>query len=132
MKLRLPSGNVETLRLIGLNTPESVDPRRPVECYGRVASVRMKEFLPLGLRVELETDPTEGDRDRYGRLLRVFLPNGWNAAEVMSRQGFGHEYTYRLPYRYQDAFKEAQREAREKGKRGLWARTACGGEATTE
>lgn len=124
------AGRAETLRLIGLNTPESVDPRRPVECFGRVASARMKELLPIGLRVEMEADPTQGDRDRYGRLLRyVFGPQGWNAAEVMIREGFGLEYTYRLPYRYQDAFQIAQREARE-NERGLWASTACGGEAT--
>lgn len=116
--VRLENGREERLRLIGLNTPETKDPRRPVECFGREASAKAKELLD-GKRVEIEADPSQGNQDRYGRLLRyVWLPNGRNFAEVMIREGYGHEYTYRLPYKHQERFKAAEREAREQG-RGL-------------
>ncbi len=120
-------GQVERVRLIGLNTPETVDPRRPVECFGREASAQAKKVLSRGLRVELEADPTQGNHDRYVRLLRyIWLPDGRNFAEVMIGEGYGFEYTYRLPYRYQDRFRDTQRQAREQG-RGLWAPNACAG-----
>jgi micrococcal nuclease len=118
-------GRVERVRLIGLDTPESVDRRRPVECFGREASARAKELLLAGPQVLLEADPSQGDRDRYGRLLRyIILPDGRNFAEVMIGEGYGFEFTYRLPYRYQERFKAAQRDAREQ-ERGLWAPGAC-------
>ncbi len=120
-------GQVERVRFIGLNTPETKDPRRPVQCFGREASAKAKELLD-GKRVELEADPSQGDRDRYGRILRyVFLPDGRNFAEVMIQEGYGHEYTYRLLYKYQERFKAAERNAR-KHERGLWSLVTCGGD----
>ena len=73
-----------------------------------------------------EPDPTQGDRDKYGRLLRfVFLLNGINFNKLMISQGFAHEYTYKSnPYKYQGEFVAAEKEARE-GKKGLWADDAC-------
>ncbi len=119
------AGRRVRLRLIGLNTPETVDPRRPVQCFGHEASAQAKALLPVGAAVQLETDPSQGDRDRYGRLLvYVFLLDGRNFAEVMIGEGYGFEYTFRLPYRYQAQFQAAQREARASG-RGLWAPGAC-------
>lgn len=120
-------GRIEKVRLIGLNTPETVDPRRPVECFGREASAYTKQFLPRGLRIELEADPTPGNRNSTSsrRLLRyIWPPDGRNVAEGMIGEDYGVEYTYRLPCRYQDRFQAVQREARAAG-RGLWA-PACG------
>src|SRR5689334_4640170 len=69
-------GQVVRLRLIGIDTPEVVDPRRPVECFGREASARAHELLD-GQTVAVESDPTQGDTDRYGRLLRyIWLSDG--------------------------------------------------------
>lgn len=62
-------GQRERLRLIGLNRPESVDPRKPVECFGREASRRAAELLSVGSAVQVELEPSQGNRDRYGRLL---------------------------------------------------------------
>jgi micrococcal nuclease len=56
----------------------------------------------------------------------VILPDGRNFAEVMIAEGYGFEFTYRLPYRYRERFKAAGREARER-QRGLWAPDACNG-----
>lgn len=118
------NGTSETLRLIGMDTPETVDPRKPVQCFGIAASDKAKEILS-GQRVQLETDPIQGERDKYSRLLRyIFLEDGTNYQEYMIRQGYAHEYTYNLPYKYQAQFKQAQDEAR-LNKRGLWADGVC-------
>ncbi|MBI4094011.1 thermonuclease family protein, partial [Candidatus Kaiserbacteria bacterium] len=78
-----------------------------------------------GTSVRLETDPTQGELDKYGRLLAyAFLGSGINVAEYMIAEGYGHEYTYNLPYKYQADFKAAETTAREQ-KRGLWADDAC-------
>jgi micrococcal nuclease len=81
--------------------------------------------LVLGKKVRLERDPTQANRDKYGRLLRyVYLPDGTNVAEKMIREGYGHEYTYQLPYKYQKQFKTAKAYARDHAL-GLWAPGAC-------
>ncbi len=117
-------GVQEKIRLIGVDTPEVVDPRKPVACFGKEASAFTKNLL-TGVRVRMESDSTQGNRDRYGRLLRyVFLPDGMLVNKVIIAEGYGHEYTYRIPYRYQADFKVAMRTARETG-RGLWAQSAC-------
>lgn len=114
----------ETLRLIGIDTPETVDPRKPVQCFGREASAKAKSLLS-GKSVRLEADPTQGERDKYQRLLRyVFLEDGTGFNKLMISEGYAHEYTYDKPYKYQAEFKQAQKEA-EINKRGLWADNAC-------
>ncbi len=119
------NGRTETLRLIGINTPETVDPRRPVECFGKEASANAKSLL-TGVRVRLEGDSSQDARDKYGRMLAyVFLDDGTNFNELMIREGYAYEYTYHFPYKYQREFKEAQRMAKEGGM-GLWADGACG------
>lgn len=113
----------EKIRLIGVNTPETVDPRKQVECFGMEASIFVKNLL-LNKSVRLESDATQGDRDKYGRLIRfVFLEDGTLVNKKIIEEGHGHEYTYRTPYRYQIEFKTAERLAREE-KRGLWG-DAC-------
>lgn len=122
------NGKTERIRLIGINTPETVDPRKPVECFGREASDKAKVLLN-GKKVYLESDVTQGELDKYSRLLRyVFLENGTNFNLLMIKEGYAYEYTYDTPYKYQTEFKEAQKEA-EKAKSGLWG-DICQGEAT--
>ena len=58
-----------TVRLVGIDTPETVRPGTPVECFGPAASARTKHLLRPGQAVRLVTDPTQDVRDRYGRLL---------------------------------------------------------------
>lgn len=120
-------GQTERLRLIGIDTPEVVDPRTPVQCFGREASAKAHELLD-GQTVQLEADESQGERDRYGRLLRyIWLPDGRHYNLLMIAEGYAHEYTYDVPYRYQAEFKQAEREAREAA-RGLWASTTCNGD----
>ena len=117
-------GKTERIRLIGINTPEIVDPRKPVECFGKEASDEAKSVLN-GKKVALEADASQGERDKYDRFLRyVFLEDGTNFNLQMIKDGFAYEYTYELPYKYQTEFKSAQKEA-ENNKVGLWADGAC-------
>ena len=117
-------GKEETLRLIGIDTPETVDPRKLVECFGVEASNKAKELLN-NKKVRLENDPTQGERDKYQRLLRyIWLEDGTFFNKIMISDGYAHEYTYNTPYKYQTEFKQAESEART-AKRGLWADNAC-------
>ncbi|TRZ78304.1 hypothetical protein D4R87_01005 [bacterium] len=59
------NGTNETIRMIGINTPETVDPRKPVECFGKEASNKAKELLS-GQLVELESDTSQRERGVYG------------------------------------------------------------------
>jgi micrococcal nuclease len=117
------------VRLIGLDTPEVVDPRKPVQCFGKEASAEMKKITGAGY-ARLELDPSQGTYDKYGRLLAyVYIPlnskqEGLLVNKYMIDEGYGHEYTYDIPYKYQKDFKAAERSARESGK-GLWAPGVC-------
>ena len=117
-------GQTERLRLLGINTPEVVDPRKPVECFGREASAKAHELLD-GQEVELEADPSQINRDKYSRLLRYArTKEGLFYNLEIIKLGYAYEYTYDLPYKYQTEFKAAQKEAQNK-KAGLWADGAC-------
>lgn len=118
------NGINETIRIIGINTPETVDPRKPVECFGQEASAKAKELLD-GQTVHLEADATQGERDKYNRLLRyVFLSDDSDFGKRMISEGYAYEYTYSTQYKYQQDYKTAQTEA-QAAKRGLWADGAC-------
>jgi micrococcal nuclease len=114
------------VRLIGINAPESVDPRKKVECFGKEASAHLYELLD-GERVRLVADPTQDDRDVYKRLLRyVMRDDGTAINETMIRDGYAYEYTYKVPYEQQVTFRAVEKEAKVAG-RGLWAPERCGG-----
>lgn len=116
----------EKVRLLGVDTPESVDPRRPVQCFGREAAEHARQLM-AGKRVRLEADTSAGDRDSFGRMLRyVYLEDGTLVNEALIRDGYAHEYTYRKAYSLQLRFKEAELEAKQNG-RGLWSPATCNG-----
>ncbi len=80
--------------------------------------------------MSLELDPSQGERDVYGRLLAyVWLPDGRNFGEAMIADGFGHEYTYDQPYAYVDVFRAVQDSAIA-NKAGLWSPSTCAGDTT--
>jgi len=116
-----------TLRLIGINTPEVVDPRKPVECFGREASDRAKKLL-TGQSIGIALDVSQGTYDTYNRLLAyVYLEDGTFFNKAMVADGYAHEYTYNLPYQFQSEFKAAETDARVHG-RGLWSPSSCNGD----
>lgn len=111
----------EKVRYLGVDTPETKDPRKPVQCFGKEASNRNKNLVE-GKRVFLEKDVTE--TDKYNRLLRfVYLPleDGTRlfVNDYLIREGYGHVLTIPPDVKYSEQFLDAQRKAREQ-KKGLW------------
>lgn len=114
------------VRIIGADTPETVDPRKPVQCFGPQASDRTKGVL-TGQVVVLTPDPTQGDKDRYGRLLRyVNLADDTDWSAELITEGLAREYTYDTPYQRKAAYVAAQDKARAAGV-GAWAPVEGGG-----
>lgn len=116
----LINGKTEKIRLIGIDSPEIQSAANLVEkCWGEKALDRAKQLL-IGQQVRLEADTSQGDRDRFGRLLRyVFLPQGTNVNQILIQEGWAKEFTYEDPYNYQIEFKFAQTEAI-KSQVGIW------------
>jgi micrococcal nuclease len=113
----------ETVRLIGIDTPETVDPRSPVECFGEEASARTKALLPAGTGVRLVADVEP--RDRYDRLLAyVYRDDGTFVNLALVEDGYASVLTYPPNVAHEGELTAAAARAREKG-RGLWG--ACGG-----
>jgi len=116
-------GARERVRLIGVDTPETKHPQKPVEYFGREATAFTKKMVQ-GRRVRLEFDQANtkiSHKDRYKRTLAyVFLEDGTFLNAEIVKQGYGHAYT-RFPFKYLDEFRRYEREAREQ-KKGLWGR----------
>src|SRR3989344_3629997 len=114
------SGHEVIIRLIGIDTPEIVDPRKPVQCYGKEASVKAEEIL-YGKDIYLEKEIAKGNYDQYVRVLAyAILPDGTSYNKYIIKNGFAREYTFnKEKYRYQEEFKDAQKLAK-KNLVGLW------------
>lgn len=118
-------GDEIVIRLIGLDTPETVAPDRPVECFGPEASARTESLVDGG-EVWLEYDEVTGLTDKYDRTLAyVWLTPDTLLNEQLVREGFAEERTYQEGYRYQDRLRAAEEVAQAAGA-GQW--TACPGE----
>jgi len=115
------NGTTERVRFIGVDTPETQDPRTAVQCFGKVAAAFTRELIGQN-DVRLEADPTNTNRDRYNRLLRyVYLPDGRLVNAEIIRQGYGFSYEL-FPFQKQAEFHELEVQARENNL-GLWG--AC-------
>jgi micrococcal nuclease len=106
----------QRVRYIGIDTPETVDPRKPVQCFGVEASNHNKQLVE-GKKVRLEKDISEADK--YGRLLRYIYVGDTLVNLALVEDGFAHSSSYPPDVKYQDKFTEAEKEARE-AKKGLW------------
>lgn len=109
----------ETVRFLGVDTPETHDPRKPVQCFGLAATAHTKQLVE-GKNVRLEPDPEDSDRDKYGRILRyVYLPDGTLLNAELIKDGYGFAYTV-FPITKLDDFRALEADARAHN-RGLWA-----------
>ncbi len=115
--IRLESG--ETVRYIGIDTPETKHPRRGVECYGQEAS-NFNSALVRGKEVRLETDVN--NTDRFDRLLRYVYVDDIFVNEELVRQGYAHAKAYPPDTRYQERFEAAELTAQTE-ERGLWGKS---------
>lgn len=117
-------GGEHHVRLIGIDTPESVKPGTPVECFGREASSAAKALLE-GQSVRLVKDVEEVDR--YDRLLRYIYLGEEMANARLVTNGYASAYTYPPNVRHSELFVQLEREARESD-RGLWSPDTCSGD----
>jgi len=108
----------ETVRLIGVDTPETHDPRKSVQCFGQKAADYTKQQL-LGKQVRLESDPNDSDRDKYKRLLRYVYVGDTLINKQLISEGYAFAYVV-FPFTKVDEFRQAETEART-ANRGLWS-----------
>lgn len=115
---------VESIRIIGIDTPETVHPSKPVQCFGKEASAKLKELLQ-GKEVTLEKNPAE-DRDKYDRLLRYVNLDGVDIGAKMIEEGYAFSYK-QYPHPRLEAYNALEKAAREEN-RGLWGSCTEGAE----
>lgn len=115
----------EKVRMLGINTPESVDPRRSVQCFGREASAFAKRLLE-GRRVRLEEDVQADNIDKYGRFLRnVILEDGRDVNLFLVQEGYAQAYlSFPLSKTRKAQIRQAEAQAKAEEK-GLWNPNAC-------
>lgn len=121
--LRLPDGSTDRARLLGIDTPETVKPNTPVQCFGPEASARAKALLPPGTDVLLQRD-TEA-RDRYGRLL-VYVwrrRDGLFVNRALVADGFARTLFIEPNHAYRSDLSATSAAARAAGA-GLWGSCA--------
>lgn len=116
----LIDGREQRVRYIGIDTPETVDPRRPVECFGRAAGERNRQLVE-DRTVGLERDVSE--TDRFGRLLRYVWVQGVMVNAALVAEGYAAAATFPPDVKYAETFAALEAEARASG-RGLWG-SAC-------
>lgn len=113
------NGVKEKIRLIGVDTPETHDPRKAVQCFGKAATAFTTELIG-NQSVRLAADPQSSNRDRYQRLLRyVYLQDGRLVQAEIIKQGYGFAYTS-FPFDKSQEFITLQKEA-QADSRGLWS-----------
>lgn len=124
LKVKIGS-QTATVRLVGIDAPESVAPFQPDECFGSESAQLLLDLLPVGTTLSLEPDATQADTDRYGRLLRfVFDGNSQDVGAELLSLGAAKEYLYsKKPHKYRDAYLQLEEQARVANV-GLWG--ACG------
>jgi micrococcal nuclease len=117
------NGTDETIRFIGIDTPETHKPNTPVQCYGPAAAAHTQSVIKAaGGKVRLASDSLGTNRDRYNRLLRyVYLPDGTDVNKLNIEQGYAFYYPY-FPFSKKAEFASAQKSA-QASKKGLWG--AC-------
>lgn len=123
-----------TIRLIGIDTPETKRPGYPVQCGGPQASAETKRLLPVGSSVRVVSDPSQDARDKYNRFLGYVYPAGGSGARGsvnyrLVAGGFAKAYIYGgVPFQYATSFLAAEATAK-RVKRGIWG-PPCNGDTT--
>lgn len=118
------NGNLEKVRFIGIDTPEIGDSKNPSDCLAEEAKKEIENLID-GHKVRLEFDQSQGERDKYGRVLAyVFLDDGLFLNRHMIQKGFAHEYTYQKKYKYIDDFIQDEERAQLE-QVGIWNHDVC-------
>lgn len=104
------------VRYLGMDTPETVDPRKPVQCFGHEAADKNRELVE-GREVTIVPDVE--DRDKYGRFLRYVYQGDTFINLALVQQGYAYAYPYPPNVAHEAEFRAAERAART-AKVGLW------------
>ncbi|QII03905.1 nuclease (plasmid) [Rhodococcoides fascians A21d2] len=119
-------GDPVRVRVLGIDTPETVAPDAPVECWGPEASAWAHQQLD-NAAVTLTSDPVADDTDRYGRALRyVVLPDGRNYSAVTAESGMARAYTYKDQQLSEAANIVAAQSTAQRNGAGLWGSPCYG------
>ncbi|WP_249597870.1 thermonuclease family protein [Peribacillus frigoritolerans] len=119
VKIKMTNGNEETVRLLLIDTPETVHPSKPVQPLGPEASKFAKELMPSGSKVEVETGI--GERDKYGRLLAYFYVDGKMVNKLLLEKGLARvAYVYAPNTKYLDELENIQKQAQQ-DEIGIWS-----------
>lgn len=119
VKIQLPNGNVETVRLLLIDTPETVHPTKGIQPFGPEASQFSKKLMPANSEVEVELGI--GERDKYGRLLAYFYVDGKMVNKMLLEKGLARvAYVYAPNTKYLNEFEAIQKKAQQK-EIGIWS-----------
>jgi micrococcal nuclease len=123
-------GQEKSVRLIGIDTPETRKPGVGVECGGKAATANMVKLAPEGAKARLSFDSTQDSEDRYGRLLAYVRVRGKDVQLEQIYDGLAEVYVYdEKPFKRVEKFQRAEEVAKNAG-RGVWGQ--CGGDFHSE
>jgi micrococcal nuclease len=115
--------HIKRIRIIGIDTPETVKHNHPIECYGKEATLQAEKML-LYQKIKLQKDTKGDDIDIYNRLLRhVILKNGENFGAFMVQNGYAKAYK-KFEYETKKEFLDYEKDA-QKNKKGMWEENIC-------
>lgn len=122
-----------TVRMMGVDTPETRDARKAKQCFGVEAKRKTAELVGKKLTFEfIPPDLPVVKRDRYERpLVYIHLPDGSLYNEQLLKEGYAHQYTFRGAYKYRERFVEAQKAAQNQAL-GIWKDAQCARESSRE
>ncbi|MFH1456797.1 MAG: thermonuclease family protein [Patescibacteria group bacterium] len=116
------NGKDEKIRIIGIDTPETVHPSKPVQCFGKEASQKMKKIAE-NKKAILKKGQGSENRDKYGRLLRYIEINNQDIGAEMIKNGYAFSYKI-YPHEKLDEYNQLEKDVRETEK-GLWGKGIC-------
>ena len=115
--------SIYRVRIIGINAPESVDPHRSPECFGKEASMYLGQLFEKGTRLRLQHDFSQDYLDVFGRSLAYIEHDGEDIGLKILSNGYAYEYTWNMnnPYERQMAYKGAEGISK-RSKVGIWGK----------
>lgn len=114
------------IRLLGIDAPELAHGESPQQCWAARAKARLAQLAPVGATIRLRSDPTQADRDAYGRPLRYVLVDGRDIQEILLVEGQARPFWPEGPGTQAATYRQSAQQAERNG-RGLWAACATEG-----
>jgi micrococcal nuclease len=122
-------GQEKSVRLIGIDTPETRKPGVKVECGGKAATANMAKLAPEGAKARLTFDSSQDSEDHYGRLIAYVKVRGKDVQLEQIYSGLSATYVYEKPFKRVEKYRRAE-EVAKGASRGVWGE--CGGDFHSE